>query len=606
MRSRLTFILRYFVILVAVFILQKPLFMLFAGDGQSFSLSDCLSVMYHGASMDLSTAAYITVIPWLAAVASIFFKKFNPKKVLRPYHIIVAILLALVFVTDISLYPFWQFKLDASVFLYLDSPKEATASVSAGYIAIRIAAIAAYAILVYALLNRTTPKSFDYSPRKRTLPALALMIITGGLLFLAIRGGVKESVMNVGRAYFSENQFLNHSAVNPAFSLFSSIGKSKDFSKQYRFMDEEKANKILSDFYSQGRDTILTEKLLKAQKPNILIIEMESFGSTYTDPKDPAYSFQTVTPNYWKIAKEGILFNNLWCNSYRTDRGTVSIFSGYPAFPKASLMKQPKTVEKLPRLAEAFINSGYSTHFLYGGDVNFTNTKGYLITNGFRNIVSDTDFSAKEQKTNKWGVDDAITFRYLGNRLKELESPWFYGFLTLSSHEPFDVPDKILEDKVYNSAAYTDRCLGEFISSLKESPIWDSLLVVILPDHNFLYRQSYTPDYFKCRMIWTGGAIASPGTEISTILNQSDLAATLLAQLQMPIEDFPLSRNILSPSYSNPSAFCCYNNGFIVADSLGAIAYDLDMKNLTFASDSAVSKAKEETGKALLQILSEK
>ena len=229
MRSRLTFILRYFVILVAVFILQKPLFLLFAGEGQSFSLSDCLSVMYHGASMDLSTAAYITVIPWLAAVASIFFKKFNPKKVLRPYHIIVAILLALVFVTDISLYPFWQFKLDASVFQYLDSPKEATASVSAGYIAIRIAAIAAYAILVNALLNRTTPKSFDYSPRKRTLPALALMIIAGGLLFLAIRGGVKESVMNVGRAYFSENQFLNHSAVNPAFSLFSSIGKSKDF-----------------------------------------------------------------------------------------------------------------------------------------------------------------------------------------------------------------------------------------------------------------------------------------------------------------------------------------------------------------------------------------
>ena len=535
MRSRLTFILRYYVILVAVFILQKPLFMLFGGDGHSFSLSDCLSVMRHGLSMDLSTAAYVIIIPWVVALASLFIRKLNPRKVLRPYHIIAALVLSLIFVADISLYPFWQFKLDASVFLYLDSPGEATASVSTGYLIIRILAVMAYAVIIYALLNRTTPKSFDYSPEKRSgksLTAVAL-ILAGGLLFLAIRGGVKESVMNVGRAYFCDRQFLNHSAVNPAFSLFSSIGKSKDFKKQYRFMSKEKAEVYFDSFYNQGRDTSLIIMLLNNQRPNILIIEMESFGSTYTDPNDPNYSYETVTPNYWRIAREGIIFNNLWCNSYRTDRGTVCIFSGFPAFPKTSLMKQPKVVEKLPRLAEAFLNEGYSTHFLYGGDINFTNTKGYLITNGFRNLIADTDFSQKEQKTNKWGVDDAITFNFLEKQLKRLESPWFYGFLTLSSHEPFDVPEKILEDKVFNSAAYTDRCLG-----------------------------------------------------------------MLMAQMGISIEQFPLSRNILSPSYTNPSAFCCYNNGFIVADTLSAIAYDLDQESVKESDSNKVT-----TGKALLQSL---
>ena len=599
MKSRLAFILRYYVILVAVFVLQKPLFMLFGGDGHSFSLTDCLSVMYHGLSMDLSTAAYVSIIPWVVVLASLFIRKLNPRKVLRPYHIIAALALSLIFVADISLYPFWQFKLDASVFLYLDSPGEATASVSTGYLIIRILAIMAYAIIIYALLNRTTPKSFDYSSEKRSGKPLAaiVLILTGGLLFLAIRGGVKESVMNVGRVYFSDNQFLNHSAVNPAFSLFSSIGKSKDFKKEYRFMDSLKAETIFDLFYSQGRDTSLSIKLLNTQRPNVLIIEMESFGSTYTDPNDPDYPSETVTPNYWRIARDGVIFNNLWCNSYRTDRGTVSIFSGYPAFPKTSLMKQPKVVEKLPRLAEAFLIEGYSTHFLYGGDINFTNTKGYLITNGFRNLVADTDFSQKEQKTNKWGVDDAITFRFIEKQIKGLQSPWFYGFLTLSSHEPFDVPDKILEDKVYNSAAYTDRCLGMLIDSLRNSPVWDNLLVVILPDHNMLYNQSYGPEYFKCRMVWTGGAIASPG-EINTIMNQSDVAATLLAQLGMSIEGFPLSRNILSPSYTTPSAFCCYNNGFVVADTLSATAYDLDKESV---NDSYSDKA--EMGKGLLQSL---
>ncbi|MBR5399295.1 MAG: sulfatase-like hydrolase/transferase [Bacteroidales bacterium] len=601
MRSRLTFIIRYFVILVVIFILQKPLFMLFAWEGQSFSLSDCLKVMYHGAAMDLSTAAYVSIIPWIVALASLFIK-LNPRKVLRPYHIITAIALSLIFVADISLYPFWQFKLDASVFLYLDSPGEATASVSTGYLIIRILAIAAYAIIIYALLNRTTPKTFETSPEKPKgrVASIAALLIAGGLLFLALRGGVKESVMNVGRAYFSDNQFLNHSAVNPAFSLFSSIGKSKDFKKQYRFMSKEKAEVYFGSFYNQGRDTSLSIKLLNTRRPNVLIIEMESFGSTYTDPQIPGYSRETVTPNWWRIAEEGILFSNLWCNSYRTDRGTVSIFSGYPAFPKTSLMKQPKVVEKLPRLAEAFLNEGYSTHFLYGGDINFTNTKGYLITNGFRSLIADTDFSQKEQKTNKWGVDDAITFRFLEKQLRNLESPWFYGFLTLSSHEPFDVPEKLLEDKVLNSAAYTDRCLGTLMDSLRNSPVWDNLLVVILPDHNMLYRQSYGPEYFKNRMIWTGGAISAPGTEINTIMNQSDVAATLLAQLGMGIEDFPLSRNILSPSYTAPSAFCCYNNGFIVADTISAITCDLDKM-----PDTGLGE-KEAVGKALLQSLCDK
>ena len=128
-----------------------------------------------------------------------------------------------------------------------------------------------------------------------------------------------------------------------------------------------------------------------------------------------------------------------------------------------------------------------------------------------------------------------------------------------------------------------------------------------------LYKRKYAPDYFRCRMIWTGGAVAYPGSSIKTIMNQSDLASTLLAQMQWDITDFPLSRNILSPNYSYQSAFCCYNNGFIVADTTGAIAYDLDMQALTFPIDNTAKDKptaiisgsnKVETGKALLQSIS--
>ena len=617
MRSRISFILRYYVHLVVVFTLQKPLFMLFTGAEQKLRWTDFLQVMYKSLPMDLCVAAYLCGIPLIVALISLLWKttsNFNPRIVLKPYSILVSAFLALIFVTDISLYPFWQFKLDASVFIYLSNPADATASVSTGYIIIRILAVIAYTLLIFTLLNRTTPKRFNShkAGESKVLSAI-LLLVAGGLLFLAIRGGVKESTMNVGRVYFSENQYLNHSAVNPVFSLFSSIGKSKDLKKEYSFTDNATAFESFNKIYNQGRDTLLLKKLLKHPNPNVLIIEMESFGTTYTDPQEAGMSKKHVTPHYWEIAREGILFENMWCNSYRTDRGTVSIFSGHPALPKTSLMKQPKIVEYLPKLAASFLKNGYSTHFLYGGDINFTNTKGYLITNGFRNIIADTDFPSSEQKTNKWGVDDAITFKYLKENIQKLQSPWFYSFLTLSSHEPFDVPEKILEDKVYNAAAYTDKQLGMFINSIKTTPIWDSLLIIILPDHNMLYKRKYAPDYFRCRMIWTGGAVAYPGSSIKTIMNQSDLASTLLAQMQWDITDFPLSRNILSPNYSYQSAFCCYNNGFIVADTTGAIAYDLDMQALTFPIDNTAKDKptaiisgsnKVETGKALLQSIS--
>lgn len=631
MIARIYYLTKYYLHLLVIFALQKPLFMLFTKGEESYRFADWLRVVYHGFVQDLSTAAYITAIPLLVAIVSLWWRgNFNPRKVLQPYHIIVSLLLATIFVADISLYPFWQYKLDASALLYLSTPQEAAASVSIWYIVIRILAIIAIAKLYHIALNRVTPKRFDHNqnynhsgtPINRVLSTIALLI-AGALLFLAIRGGTKESTMNVGRVYFSNDQYLNHSAVNPAFSLFSSVGKSKDYKKLHRYIEDEKAETIASEFFAGSKDLSITDTLLKTTHPNILIIEMESFGSAFTSPTAEGYSAEDVVPEYLKIESESICFTNFYCNSYRTDRGTVTIFSAFPAFPELSIMKQPKIVAALPGLTEQFAKRGYSTHFLYGGDINFTNTKGYLLTNGFTNITADIDFTKEQQRTNKWGVDDAITFNHLQQELLQLsnnpDSLFFYAFLTLSSHEPFDVPEKLLQNKVYNAAAHTDKQLGKLISSLKKSNLWDNLLIVIMPDHNMLYNtKNYSKEYFRCKMLWSGGAIKESGKRIETIMNQSDFGATLLAQLGMDNSLFPFSRNIFSPSYTTPTAFSCYKGGFMVADTLGSTSYDLEQNSVVEATHRALqngeaAQAQEAAnslrvlkGKALLQTLSHK
>lgn len=140
-------------------------------------------------------------------------------------------------------------------------------------------------------------------------------------------------------------------------------------------------------------------------------------------------------------------------------------------------MKIPAKSRTLPAIAEGLSKAGYKTDFLYGGDINFTNMKSYLLSTGYQRLIANTDFSLAEQTSNAWGVNDDITFEYLYNQLRNRkeEGPWHTAFLTLSSHEPFEVPYHRLEDKIPNAFAYTDECLGKFIDRLKQTPAWKDL-----------------------------------------------------------------------------------------------------------------------------------
>ena len=68
------------------------------------------------------------------------------------------------------------------------------------------------------------------------------MVVSAGVLFLVMRGGVTVSTMNLSRAYFSGNPRLNHVAVNPAFSLLYSAMRQHDFGSQFNFYSDEEAH----------------------------------------------------------------------------------------------------------------------------------------------------------------------------------------------------------------------------------------------------------------------------------------------------------------------------------------------------------------------------
>ncbi len=599
MKKRIAYISLYFFTVLLIFILQKPLFMLYNGSiEKGFGFADYMQVMIHGASLDAATAGYLTAFPFLLVLISIWFRKFPLKKILYGYYILAAALISIIFVVDMALYTFWGFKLDASVFLYIDSPKEALASVSVGFILLRVLAILLLIALNCWVLLKITPSVLTVT-RKR-IAGTAGMLLLGGVLFIIIRGGVTESTSNIGQVYFSNEPFLNHSAVNPDFSLLSSMGKSQDFASEFNFFDEEKRAALFDGLYpTTDGDSII--QVLNTKRPNILIILMEGFGGAFVEPLG---GLPDVTPHFNRLSKEGIFFTNCYANSFRTDRGTVCTFSGYLGLPTASVMKIPAKSRTLPAIAEGLSKVGYKTDFLYGGDINFTNMKSYLLSTGYQRLTANTDFSLAEQTSNAWGVNDDITFEYLYNQLRNRkeEGPWHTAFLTLSSHEPFEVPYHRLEDKIPNAFAYTDECLGKFIDRLKQTPAWKDLLVICLPDHGFYYPREGSnamPRFYHIPLLWLGGAVKQP-MQVDKIMNQTDLAATLLGQLGLEHTAFTFSRNVLGSDYKYPFAFYSFNNGFSFRDSTGVTVFDNNSGSILFDEPEA-DESRLDKGKAILQ-----
>ena len=599
MKKRIAYISLYFFTVLLIFILQKPLFMLYNGSiEKGFGFADYMQVMIHGASLDAATAGYLTAFPFLLVLISIWFRKFPLKKILYGYYILAAALISIIFVVDMALYTFWGFKLDASVFLYIDSPKEALASVSVGFILLRVLAILLLIALNSWVLLKITPSVLT-ATRKR-IAGTAGMLLLGGVLFIIIRGGVTESTSNIGQVYFSNEPFLNHSAVNPDFSLLSSMGKSQDFASEFNFFDEEKRAALFDGLYpTTDGDSII--QVLNTKRPNILIILMEGFGGAFVEPLG---GLPDVTPHFNRLSKEGVFFTNCYANSFRTDRGTVCTFSGYLGLPTASVMKIPAKSRTLPAIAEGLSKAGYKTDFLYGGDINFTNMKSCLLSTGYQRLTANTDFSLAEQTSNAWGVNDDITFEYLYNQLRNRkeEGPWHTAFLTLSSHEPFEVPYHRLEDKIPNAFAYTDECLGKFIDRLKQTPAWKDLLVICLPDHGFYYPREGSnamPRFYHIPLLWLGGAVKQP-MQVDKIMNQTDLAATLLGQLGLEHTAFTFSRNVLGSDYKYPFAFYSFNNGFSFRDSTGVTVFDNNSGSILFDEPEA-DESRLDKGKAILQ-----
>lgn len=359
-----------------------------------------------------------------------------------------------------------------------------------------------------------------------------------------------------------------------------------------------------------------SSSLLRTTRPDVLIVFAESFGSEFVTslggPRGttPEGRIEDVDQQLERLIPEGIWWTNYYSNSFRTDRGTVSTYCGWPAYPDLGLMTMTERHAALPSLPKSLARAGYASTYLYPGQATNMGKATFLKNIGFQQLLDNTAFTADELDS-PWGAHDLTSARKAAAIMsRPADQPRLFCYQTISSHEPWDVPYSRLTDKVQNAFAYTDAAIGTLVATLKKSPAWDNLLIIIIPDHGHPYNvatplakqrgasttsltakvpgakdpasdaaplhpQAFDdPEFFHSPMLWLGGAISGPRT-VDVLMNQSDLCATLLAQLGLDHSDYPWSRNVLSPAYTHPFVFSTFPAGILYRDATGTTVYDI-------------------------------
>ena len=527
--------------------------------------------MLHGLLMDAAFGAYITIPAILLLIAYIIFEKSFIKNILKGYSAIIIFLSLLITTIDLFTYQAWRFRLNDRPIYYLMHPKEAAAASSHLPLTLISILYLISVIAIYWVLNKRVLVYLQQGQQagisiKTKLWQMLFMLLLAVSFIIPARGGFQQIPINQSSVYFTDKIFYNHAATNVCWVFVNSLVRSNHYAvNPFIAVTDHETSLVKSKLFSVGSDTGFIKILKKdVLKPNIIFIVWESLTDKATKLK---LGNVEVTPHFNNYKKEGIYFSNIYATGDRTDKGIVATLSGFPAQPITSIIQTPQKVQSLPVISNTLYRSGYKTSFYYGGELEFANLKAYVIGSNFSKITTVNDFK-NEDLNSKWGAHDNIVAKKIMEDLQVQQSPFFLTWLTLSSHEPFEIPfasitdEKDVESLFLNSHHYMDSVLFTFIEACKKLPSWQNTLVVISADHGHpLPTSTKKIDDFKIPLLLLGGALKNTNLIMPGVGSQIDIPTTVLAQLGMPTAQFKWGKNLFNPT-TPPWAYFCFDNGY--------------------------------------------
>lgn len=579
----------HYILITAIFFIGRVVLLVLYFDKVSNSdVSYWLSFLY-GLRMDTITVSILFIIPVILMTLSPKAIYFVVEKVLKYYFLMV---FALVIYIEISTFPFiaqYDVRPNYLFVEYLIYPKEVFSMIFAEYKAelfIAFVCITGFVTFYLKCCHHCFIALYKTSYFKR----IVLFIPLAALLFIGIRSSFGHRPANQSDAMYSSNRMLNEITKNSLYSIGYAMyvnqkNNTKKLLSQYGKMhDDEAVQRVRSILHIQNEKADLpftrNEKshFKTDDSKNLVIFIQESMGYQFVEAVGGK---KGITPNMNQLAKEGILFKDLYSNGTRSVRGIAGSVAGNFSVPGKGVVKRNKSQSDFFTIASALKPHGYYTSFIYGGESRFDNMRAWFLGNGFDEVIDQPEFK-NPSFTGTWGVsDEDMVIRANSEFKKHYKNHQKFAtvMFSTSTHSPFDFPENRIElvkgvDKksVENAVKYADFSIGKFFELAKKEQYYKDTVFVVIADHNVrVYGEDMIPvDMFHVPAVILGENI-KPYT-YNKMATQPDVLATALDLIGLDLNYPILGHSIFSDDKQNISFIQFHNSyGLRVDDKIAII-----------------------------------
>lgn len=513
-----------------------------------------------GLRFDLILMCYIAFLPTvlISLLPDSVLKHF--KKLFNIYFIFFLFLFLLMELSTLDFINQYDTRPNRLFLDYLIYPKEVVGTLLKSYLPSLIITTILLGIALFFAFKHGKKIFYPFDSTYKT--KLLLFPLVAFFLFFGARGSLtSKRPINASNAIFCSDQMTNSLGLNSLYTVaFAAYSiKNEGDVKKYGKMDELEAYTRVKKYMDVTEFIPGEVPFLHLQKPdapqpkyNVVIFLQESLGAEYVG----CLNGLPLTPELDKLAKEGLLFTNLYCTGTRSVRGIEQVTAGFLPNPSESIVKLGGSQQGFFTLADAFSRQNYDTSFIYGGMANFDNMASFFNGNGFKNIIDETDFDKDGKKyamKGTWGYSDedlAVKaneyYKNLGNK------PFFSLMFSTSNHEPFEFPDGRIDlyeqpkNTVNNAMKYADFSIGKFFELAKKEAYFKNTIFVVIADHN---TRTYGKNLVPVNKFHIPALIIAPNVEkgitYDNLASQMDIPSTVLALSGITTKTPMPGRNLL-------------------------------------------------------------
>jgi phosphoglycerol transferase MdoB-like AlkP superfamily enzyme len=582
------------VLLSAISLITRLSLLIYSASSVDWSIFNLLKILVIGLFYDLAAASF-AVIPfviylWLLP-SKWYASKFN-KILLFIYFFFVVF--TLIF-NAISEWFFWEefsVRYNFIAVDYLVYTTEVIGNIRQSYPinSIMLGLVIVTVLIVYCLrkfITKSTTNKTSFG--KRTIIALILLCLPVFTYF----------EVSHRWKYHSKNQYVNELSGNGMYDFgFAFWNNQLDYNTFYKILPIKNAESILSHLLQEDstvkngafKNTSRTISSIGTEnKMNVVLISVESLSAEFLSAFG---NTQHITPQLDSLAKEGLLFDNLYASGTRTVRGLEALSLCIPPTPGQSIVKRPDN-KNLFTLGSIFRSKGYNSRFIYGGYGYFDNMNEFFSNNGYQ----VTDRSALQDSeihySNIWGVADedlfTLSLRELDKDYKD-KKPFFAQIMTVSNHRPYTYPEGRIDIPSHTgregAVKYTDYAIGKFIREAKQKPWFSNTLFVIVADHcaSSAGKVQLPVDKYHIPMIFYSPGHIAPG-KFEKLTAQIDIGPTILGYLNFSYDSKFFGQDVFKMKDSEERAFIStYQSlGYIKNNKL--VILDPNKKATTYKPD---------------------